>query len=159
MYAWSRLKAKSNYRMAFTIKLMEVLRRRNKPKEPCMSDWKQFDEKVMAHNHEQIGCRAPYQTQHHTDLPICTGKQQMKQAIFDVRGNIMTNFTPPCIAMTNVEDSFNEVDFSFGGKDDWFWTVIVFPDQVRHIKQSKEITFHTLVGNCGGYIGLFLGKC
>ena len=33
-----------------------------------------------------------------------------------------------------------------------------FPDEVKVITQSKEIDIHTLIGNIGGYFGLFLGK-
>ena len=33
-----------------------------------------------------------------------------------------------------------------------------FPDQMKIITQSKEIDIHTLIGNIGGYIGLFLGN-
>ena len=35
---------------------------------------------------------------------------------------------------------------------------IVFPDKMRVISQSKEVDVHTLIGNIGGYLGLFLGK-
>ena len=157
-YGWSKRKGKSDYFMIFVIKTVEVFRRRNKRKEPCMSEWKKFDEFVMTHTIEKVGCRAPYQTQHRTDLPICTGKQKMVQALVDVRTSITKNFNPPCVVMTDIQDSYNEVDAFLLGKGDWFWTMIEFPNQLRHIKQSKEITFHTLVGNSGGYIGLFLGE-
>ena len=35
---------------------------------------------------------------------------------------------------------------------------INFPERMRVITQSKEIDIHALVGNIGGYIGLFLGN-
>ena len=35
---------------------------------------------------------------------------------------------------------------------------IVFPDRMRVISQSKEVDVHTLIGNIGGYLGLFLGN-
>ena len=33
-----------------------------------------------------------------------------------------------------------------------------FRKEVKVISQSKEVDGHSLVGNIGGYIGLFLGK-
>ena len=33
-----------------------------------------------------------------------------------------------------------------------------YPEEVKRITQSKEIDVHTLIGNIGGYFGLFLGK-
>lgn len=35
---------------------------------------------------------------------------------------------------------------------------ISFPDEVRIITQSKDVDIHLLIGNIGGYLGLFLGK-
>ena len=35
---------------------------------------------------------------------------------------------------------------------------VVYPDDVKIITQSKEVDVHSLIGNIGGYIGLFLGK-
>ena len=34
---------------------------------------------------------------------------------------------------------------------------ISFPDQIKVISQSQAIDIHALIGNIGGYIGLFLG--
>ena len=33
-----------------------------------------------------------------------------------------------------------------------------FPKEIKIIAQSKEIDGHALIGNIGGYIGLFLGN-
>ena len=39
------------------------------------------------------------------------------------------------------------------------WGLAVFyPREVRIITQSKEVDIHSLIGNVGGYLGLFLGK-
>ena len=35
---------------------------------------------------------------------------------------------------------------------------IVFPQNIKIITLSKEVDIHTLIGNIGGYIGLFLGN-
>ena len=35
---------------------------------------------------------------------------------------------------------------------------IVYPKEVKIISQSKEVDLHALIGNIGGYFGLFLGK-
>ena len=40
-----------------------------------------------------------------------------------------------------------------------YWNLgISYPDNVRVIQQSKEVDAHSLIGNIGGYIGLFLGR-
>ena len=159
-YGWPERNGKSGYYMSFTINVMEVLRRRNKRKDPCTSNWRGFDQFVMDHILAKVGCRAPYQTQYRTDLPICTGREKMKESLFafDAARSFTAEFTQPCVAMTNIQDHYTEVDTLLIGKGEWFGTLIIFPDHLRYIRQSKEITFHTLVGNAGGYIGLFLGE-
>ena len=39
----------------------------------------------------------------------------------------------------------------------WRFT-IVYPEHLRVITQSKEVDIHSLIGNIGGYLGLFIGK-
>ena len=39
------------------------------------------------------------------------------------------------------------------------WTFgIEYPQYVRIISQSKDVDIHALIGNIGGYVGLFLGN-
>ena len=35
---------------------------------------------------------------------------------------------------------------------------ISYPEHLRIIIQSKEVDIHSLIGNIGGYLGLFTGK-
>ena len=39
----------------------------------------------------------------------------------------------------------------------WRFTIL-YPEYLRIITQSKEVDIHSLIGNIGGYLGLFLGK-
>ena len=36
--------------------------------------------------------------------------------------------------------------------------MIHYPDEFKVIMQSKEVDIHSLIGNIGGYLGLFLGN-
>ena len=39
------------------------------------------------------------------------------------------------------------------------WRITILdPEEVKIITQSKEVDVHSLIGNIGGYIGLFLGN-
>ena len=44
-----------------------------------------------------------------------------------------------------------------GWEEDW-QIYIQYPEDIKIITQDKEIDIHGLIGNCGGYLGLFLGK-
>ena len=35
---------------------------------------------------------------------------------------------------------------------------IIYPFNAKIITQAKEVDIHTLIGNIGGYVGLFLGS-
>ena len=50
----------------------------------------------------------------------------------------------------NTDRSRNEVDSS------WYIR-IYYPEEVKIITQSKDVDVHSLIGNIGGYLGLFLG--
>ena len=42
---------------------------------------------------------------------------------------------------------------------DTFWTITIeYPEEVKIITQTKDVDVHSLIGNIGGYLGLFLGK-
>ena len=50
------------------------------------------------------------------------------------------------------------VDFEQESRDT-FWTIrIEYPEEVKIITQTKDVDVHSLIGNIGGYLGLFLGK-
>ena len=62
----------------------------------------------------------------------------------------------PCQEMSQLafkfSDGFEQIGY------DSFPLLIQFPDKIRAITQSQAIDIHSLIGNIGGYIGLFLGK-
>ena len=39
-----------------------------------------------------------------------------------------------------------------------FLYAINYPEEIKIITQSKEVDGNSLIGNIGGYIGLFLGR-
>ena len=64
--------------------------------------------------------------------------------------------TDPCeeMAFINYQHNFVErLKSSFG-----YRFTFVLPTTAKIIAQSQEVDAHSLIGNIGGYIGLFLGK-
>lgn len=153
-YNWPFRNRKTNYRMAFKIKSFELLQRRNKRTQPCIKDWKHYDTLLSNHQIEEAGCRTPYQTKA-VNKSICTSSKQMKMAQISVSNKLPTDFPPPCLEMSIIDYNFEE--FDHGGNGEWFYISIFPTDRYRLIKQSEVIDIHSLIGNSGGYIGLFLG--
>ena len=64
-------------------------------------------------------------------------------------------FPPPCLEMSNVVSSMNILK-EFNNTSPAL--VLNYPDKIKVITQLKSVDAHMLIGNIGGYIGLFLGN-
>ena len=147
-------KNKKYVNLAFLTTKVEILRRRNKPKRRCMEDWKRWDEVSLSEYIKKIGCIAPYY-EGTEKLPLCSTKTEMMKwynmavDIKSKRDNL------PCQAMPRIDvEYFNEVE----GHENLFEISMNYPEEVKVITQAREVDEHTLIGNVGGYIGLFLGN-
>ena len=47
---------------------------------------------------------------------------------------------------------------SIGGHNLWIFLITYHNHWMKIIEQSKEVDIHSLIGNIGGYVGLFLGN-
>ena len=63
----------------------------------------------------------------------------------------------PCMSVEDIRYTFEEVDVDWYGSD-WFWVSFKAPDTFMEIAQVRAVDIQTVIGNAGGYVGLFLGK-
>ena len=150
-------KSVTEYSMDFTITQVEVLKRRNKRTKPCIPNAISFDETVMNDYIEKNGCRAPYQNTTN-DTPVCSTIKGMKGAYYDLLLKIGEK--PPCTSIKNIMYNYEEIkDYSnWGGHGpDYFWISLTFPNEFKEISQERAVDMQTVIGNAGGYVGLFLG--
>ena len=145
----------TDYLWVFELKGIEVLKTRNKRIGSCVEEFKDFDELVLKRHVEANGCRAPYHRKFEK-FPVCSTKKQIKQLLHDA--NIAGNdrYPVPCQTVSKIDYEINYNDL--GGNGEWFVFSVRFPDQIKVITQNRAVDIHTLVGNIGGYLGLFLGK-
>ena len=152
----------SEYEMSFTLTNVEILKRRSKSKAPCIEDWRKYDqdiETIFQDLMEVVGCRAPYQ-QPNKPLPLCQTKEKMKEMVSALIDDPMQNVSPSCDTLENLQYRYNELNYDNPYKGtEWFWIGIDMPDRFKEIIQTRAVDLHSLIGNCGGYIGLFIGKC
>ena len=147
--------------MAFTVASVEILTRRNKLRAPCVEDWKIYGKsiKTMFQNvMDKVGCRAPYQHSN-KPLPFCQTKEKMKEMFKLLHEDPTKAYTPACDTLENLQYKYDEsaYDVNYDGSE-WFWLFIDMPHRFKEITQTRALDVHSLVGNCGGYIGLFLGE-
>ena len=141
----------------------ELLQRRNTRKKKCTKAEKSFDELVLSKHIETLGCRPPYVSSH-THYPICNDQKKIREGLYNFK-MVKNKYYPK--ACTRISVLRATTDQSIAGKvvngsgykdlPDWYMDIF-YPEEVRLVKQSKEVDVHALIGNIGGYIGLFLGN-
>ena len=112
-----------------------------------------FDERVLREHHRTIGCSPPY---HQSDKPLCTTKTNLAASVYEINEIGNRYFPTPCEGMSNIVFSADEVPLNIS--DNLPRIYFTYPEKVKIIQQIKSVDIHSLIGNIGGYIGLFLGK-
>ena len=134
---------------------MELLRRRNSHNRKCLDDRGRYDEMVLERHVEKAGCRAPYQRPH-KEYPICKSQKMIRNAIYKYM--VASKIYPkPCERISKIDYNYQYRHYESFGNKTWIY-YLSFPNGIKIISQSKEIDGHALMGNIGGYIGLFLGN-
>ena len=127
----------------------EILKRRNSRQRKCLDVTNTYDEIIIDELVRDKGCRVPYVKGH---------RSQRKCKIQD--GKIHTNdyqqmnVLKACQRISKIKTNIEKVQFLA----DQAMYEIDFPYEVKVITQSKDIDIHSLIGNIGGYLGLFLGR-
>ena len=98
-------KTATEYSLDFTITQVEVLKRRNKRKKPCISNTISFDEMVLNDHIKKNGCRAPYQNIRN-ETPVCSSTKGMKGAHYDLFWKIGEK--TPCTSIKNIMYNYEE---------------------------------------------------
>ena len=146
---------------------IEILKSRNSRNRKCtvVGDKKSFDDMILEKHIATKGCTAPYMKPD-IGYPRCGTQDEIRSCIYsydDVRNKY---YASACQRMAKVRISFEYYNqypkypnytegilptesFALGFK---------YPEYAKIITQSKEVDIHGLVGNIGGYVGLFLGN-
>ena len=163
------------YVMQFSVKNVEVLRRRNKRGSHC-NDKEKYDTYSDGEIVSQLGCRPFYMTSYEK-YPICDTKEKMAQTIQASREVASSSFglvkiKPPCseIQRLDVEYKHEETNAEkenilytdkrgkLENDQGWFRVGVKFwKNEFKEIKQLRAYSLQSLIGNAGGYIGLLVG--
>ena len=165
-----------NYVSLFRVWKVEVMKKRNKRSQPCIESWLDDDEYIVSRITEKFGCRPPHWSIN-TSLPECTGKDIMKNISMEYTPHFYSNYpNPPCQQISHILGSQEEHDsLSDIAKSDSLSNVLsdnpyirnmngIFEIKMRFedeqfmlIEQTRGYDIESLIGNSGGYLGLFLG--
>ena len=162
-YSWEdRTNKSKNFDMFYTIKNIEILKRRNKHSKPCNEEWMKDDDVVIHELIKAVGCK-PIHWKVNTNTGPCSTKNQMKRFKWPSY-NDLKSFLPPCQVIEKLQDDYSEMDV-VSKKDSsekegkgWFRITLYFPEtSYKEISQAQAYDIESFVGNAGGYLGLFLG--
>ena len=157
-FTWPTRLSNSSYEMVFMLTGGDVVRRRNKRSEPCISDKIDYDQKVINEHVEKVGCKPPY-FKGHQNYSICSTIEELRDAVFDVYF-IRNKLKKPCTSLQNMNYRYNEVDYTVETITDTseFHVVLILFDMFKEILQVQAVDIQTVIGNAGGYVGLFCGN-
>lgn len=144
------------------IKEIEILQRRNERNKKCIEHSNSYDKRVVNKYIFDKGWRLAYlngeeQTQ------LCRQMKMLKESRFQYATMRSIDIVPDCQVVSKLEES-QKVWVLTGivlEKEKLNSTLIIqmiYPDKIKIITSTKEIDIHTLIGNIGGYLGLFLGN-
>lgn len=149
--------------MKFNIQNIVVLKLRDKRKKPCHNEWQRNDEYILGEMTKKIGCKPPH-WKIETALKTCTSRVQMKRAheVYDQSGE--EDFVPPCRRLEKILYSHTDIlklenELKPVNNTKMIYEILVEFEGGTYMEfeHIREITFHSMAGNAGGYVGLFLG--
>ena len=142
--------------LEINVENMRVINYRHKPENPCHSDWLNDDQMIYAKMLRDIGCLAPYLN---GEENVCVGQKKMinwSDMLTRFHHNPSSMDILPCRVIRNLQ--YNpKIEVSEATQKDIFSIVVRYPEYYMEIEHVREYTLEGLVGNAGGYLGLFLG--
>ena len=143
------------------IKEFEILKRRNSQNRLCFEAKHSYDDAVIDELLLSNGCYAPY-LKARKSYPKCDTKGKIKNSTVDTQTSRNLDMPKACQRISRIRPDMKEFRDQHRQKygiENETWNVGVgFPEEVKIITQSKDVDVHSLIGNIGGYLGLFLGN-
>ena len=163
--SWPKRENNKTFYMNFRLQGMEVVMRRHKHGDNCIENWKKYDQIVLKKHLSNVGCRAPYHSSS-LGLPVCNSSDQMKQTVLAMGTGAINDYPLPCrgpeqIGSLYYDSELRNLTCEQRWENNCFGNTSIRLDMLnprfKLIQQSKAIGVQDLIGNCGGYLGLFLG--
>ena len=161
-YVWKErtFNTSTHVTMKFKIQKLEVIKHRKSAKQSCNKNWTKDDERMMLEKMQRVGCKPSY-LKVDADFPICRSQREMK--IFANFNS--THYQPPCKSIRKILYSYEEFNHLEDWTDGWpnetdrlFEVMVEFTDGTyMEIEQVQDYGPQDVVGDIGGYLGLFLG--
>ena len=142
------------------IDMIEVVRRRNTYQKPCNVNSNQDDDMILLKVVQNAGCKPPHLSLG-VDYPICSNNTGMDQTNIErIDGpdfTFLKSFDSPCNQVQTISYTPQGVKKHENDTSSPTLFVIYNSGSYREVRHIRAFDIQSLVGNIGGYIGLFLG--
>ena len=127
-----------------------------------------YDGAIMQTIQENVGC-SPAMWLSNQYEPICKTRESFQKLNAEIADQVYRltknkKYIDPCLDTEKIQIDYIEEnipsDEGKSGDDEEGWFIlefVVLTNKFKEIKQVRKYSVQSLVGNLGGYIGLFLG--
>ena len=165
------IKRLENRKYSSTVKVMlhatEVILRRNKYNDICEENWADDDNQIIQKLVEKVGCHHEF-WKADASVPICQSQKEFigvkLPRLMTIGTSFLDDYPKPCREIQNIISTAEETTLSESEANDWDFPVpfISFEFHFKTgtfkvIQSVRAFDGESLIGNLGGYLGLFLG--
>ena len=145
------------------VKRMEIIKYRNEKYMKCYENEFRDDMELDVALMEKVGCRPP-NFKFNQKFPNCTSQEEMKKVIelmsdiHETPPGTSKDYLSPCQQISSLDYDVEKKLRNLGAFTKGLVVIIKkFPGRFTEFKQVKDYNLESLIGNAGGYIGMFLG--
>ena len=148
------------YSMSFTLKNIEVMQSRNTWKQVCLKGLPNIDKIVGKSYFAKLPtCQPPY-SYTPSNRKRCNNKEDVKKwheatMFYHLSNNNLID--PPCRSLEKLEFDYNEYDYPEVEENYITISFYFVETKYRETLSIRAFDWHSLFGNIGGYVGMFLG--
>ena len=156
---------RKNYMIKILTQGIEIIERRQKRKDSCKHVWWNDDNQIIDQMANKLGCRLKHRDTN-VNVPFCKSKQDYYSSRFPpiavVDAMFLEKYVPPCREILTIMSSNTITEDNPSKTQSTNEPYTIFKIQFKStmykmIKNVRAFNEESLVGNLGGYVGLFLG--
>ena len=139
---WKDRKDDSEFSMWFTLTGMDVMNRRHKQDNTCISNWRDYDNELLEKHIRELNCTVPYHPKFNFSghSPCQNELNMQKAAMFGPDQYEEFGLEPPCRSVEKIEFTYveHELDASpWNGKGHFWIELIILDQRFRETTQSR----------------------
>ena len=142
--------------MDFTIRNIDVMKLRNKGSRKCYENLNAHDSIILNQTISHIGCVPPYLAIK-SSWPVCKTKIKLAEFRNPTAEDTINLYDPPCRSISKIQFDFEDIEYPLESTGLYMIRLNMVDRTFKQIEQIAAFNFESLVGNVGGYLGLFLG--